>query len=437
MSSDVLISTRGLGKAYGRYENEADRVADLFFGTRRGEPKWALRDVDIEIRRGEAVGIVGRNGSGKSTLLQLICGTLAASCGSVQVHGRVAALLELGAGFHPDFTGRENARFAATILGLSDHQFEERMAAIEAFAGIGSFIDQPIREYSSGMFARLAFSVAIHVDTDILVVDEILAVGDMAFQQKCLRYLRRFCERGGTLLFVSHDDSAVRALCNRAIWLDQGRIEAEGRTPRVCRLYHAAMSKLAGDGDSFSIGGIDDDEGPVDGCLRRADLLAPAPGRFDPDGFAAPSGGGEIAAIKVVDGQGRPMAPAHGGQEVEIRITCRAARALTRPSVCFLVRDKFAQVLFGDRTPGGDEAPAAMAAGEERDARFVFTLPFLPSNDYVVEALLLEQGGDGDALVARAPKPFVLTVSTAHISYGLANIAMREVSVQRLGAAVS
>ena len=158
-------------------------------------------------------------------------------------------------------------------------------------------------------------------------------------------------------------------------------------------------------GDSFSIGGIDDDEGPVDGCLRRADVLAPAPGRFDPDGFAAPSGGGEIAAIKVVDGQGRPMAPAHGGQEVEIRITCRAARALTRPSVCFLVRDKFAQVLFGDRTPGGDEAPAAMAAGEERDARFVFTLPFLPSNDYVVEALLLEQGGDGDQVGSGAVRP--------------------------------
>ena len=381
MSCEAMISARGLGKAYRRYASEAERVGDLFFRRRRGEPKWALRELDLDVAPGEAVGIIGRNGSGKSTLLQLICGTLSPSEGSVSVNGRVAALLELGAGFSPDFTGRENARFSAAILGLPTADFDERMAAIESFAGIGSFIDRPVREYSSGMFARLAFSVAIHVDTDILVVDEILAVGDMAFQQKCLRHMRGFCERGGTLLFVSHDDAAVRALCNRAIWLDEGHIRAEGRTSRICRLYHAAMSKLAGEGESFAMGGEEEDDAVSASAGLPRNGASGGATHFDPDGFTAPAGGGEITDIALTAADGRFLVPAIGGQEVALRIGCKALRRLERPFICFVLRDKFAQMLFGDRNSGCEGAPASLEAGEEARAEFSFMLPYLPSTD--------------------------------------------------------
>ena len=186
----------------------------------RGKDFYALRDISFDVSRGETVGIIGRNGSGKSTLLQIIAGTLSPSEGQVSVRGRVAALLELGAGFNPDYTGRENAYLNAQLLGLSKSQVDERFEDIAAFADIGEFIDQPVKVYSSGMYVRLAFAVVAHVDADVLIIDEALAVGDAFFTQKCMRFLRSFMSRG-TVLFVSHDTGSVRNLCNRAIWLEK------------------------------------------------------------------------------------------------------------------------------------------------------------------------------------------------------------------------
>ena len=200
------------------------------------EEYWALQNVDLEVHRGETLGLIGRNGSGKSTLLQLICGTLSPSLGEVTTHGRVAAMLELGAGFNPEFTGRENVHLAASVLGLSHDEIQDRFEAIAAFAGIGDFMEQPVKIYSSGMYARLAFAVAAHVDADILIVDEILAVGDAAFAQKCMRFIRGF-KQNGTLLLASHDVGAVLNLCDRALWLDRGSVRAvRGHPGRVRRL---------------------------------------------------------------------------------------------------------------------------------------------------------------------------------------------------------
>ncbi len=206
MSSEVVIYAKDLGKVYQIYRKPIDRLKQMLFRGRRKfyDEYWALRGVDLEIRRGETIGIVGRNGSGKSTLLQMICGTLAPSQGELAVSGRIAALLELGAGFNPEFTGRENVFLAASVLGLTEQQIVGRFESIAEFAGIGDFIDQPVKIYSSGMYARLAFAVAAHVDADILIIDEILAVGDVAFTQKCMRFIRAFQERG-TIFFVSHD----------------------------------------------------------------------------------------------------------------------------------------------------------------------------------------------------------------------------------------
>lgn len=199
---------------------------------------WALRDVTLDVSRGESVAIIGRNGSGRSTLLQTICGTLTPTTGTATVRGRVAALLELGAGFNPEFTGRENVFLSAAILGLTE--IRERYDATAEFAGIGDFIEQPVKLYSSGMYARLAFAVAAHVDADVLIIDEILAVGDAAFTQKCMRFIRQFKKRG-TLLFVSHDSTSVINLCDRALWLDRGTVRELGPSKDVCHNYLASI----------------------------------------------------------------------------------------------------------------------------------------------------------------------------------------------------
>ncbi len=210
----------------------------LSFGRRKYYQEfWAVRNIDLDVHRGETIGIVGRNGSGKSTLLQIICGTLAPTAGELTVNGRIAALLELGAGFSPEFTGRENVFMNASILGLTREEIERRYDSIAAFADIGSFIDQPVKTYSSGMSARLAFAVAINVDPDILIVDEALSVGDEAFQRKCFARIAQIKERGGTILFVSHSAGTVVELCDRAVLIDSGERLFTGVPKRVVALY--------------------------------------------------------------------------------------------------------------------------------------------------------------------------------------------------------
>jgi len=251
MSFDEFsIQVDGLSKRFDIFDHPSDRLKQPLFNRLRrlanlepiqyGREHWALKDVSFKIRSGETVGIIGRNGSGKSTLLQIICGTLSPSTGNAMVNGRVAALLELGAGFNPEFTGRENVYMNGAILGLSEAEIDQRFEKIAAFADIGTFIDQPVNTYSSGMYVRLAFAVIAHVDADVLVIDEALAVGDVFFTQKCMRFLRQFQQKG-TVLFVSHDSGAVVNLCSRAIWLDQGALREIGPANLVCEHYLASQ----------------------------------------------------------------------------------------------------------------------------------------------------------------------------------------------------
>lgn len=225
MSSEIAISVSAVSKVYHIYETPLDRLKQILGGdTKRTHDEfWALRDICFDVRKGETVGIVGSNGSGKSTLLQIICGTLSPTEGSVKRFGRISALLELGSGFNPEFTGRENIYLSACILGMSREEVDQRIERIEAFAEIGRFIDSPVKHYSSGMFARLAFAVAIHVDPEILVVDEILAVGDAAFQRKCINKFYEIRDKGCTILFVSHSDYQIKSVCSRALYLEGGR----------------------------------------------------------------------------------------------------------------------------------------------------------------------------------------------------------------------
>ena len=256
-SNEIMIDVKNISKRYEIYATPRDRLKQLVLPTLRRSwsrirtslglltdkpPQyfrefWALHDLSFQVRKGDTFGIVGINGSGKSTLLQMVCSTLTPTSGSVETKGRVAALLELGSGFNPDFTGRENVFLNGQILGLRREEIQEKFQAIEEFASIGDFIDQPVKTYSSGMVVRLAFAVAIHVDPDILIVDEALAVGDIAFQRKCMRWMEEFTAKRGILLFVSHSTDQVRKLCSNAIYLRNGRLILIGNAKEVCDQY--------------------------------------------------------------------------------------------------------------------------------------------------------------------------------------------------------
>lgn len=242
MSSEIAIRVQLLSKHYHIYDHPRDRLLQMLW---RGRKQFyrdftALDQVSFEIAKGETVGIIGRNGAGKSTLLQLICGTLTPSGGHVEVNGRIAALLELGTGFNPEYSGRDNVLINAAILGLTPQETAARYQDIVDFADIGDFINQPVKTYSSGMYVRLAFSVAIHVRPDILIVDEALSVGDAFFQAKCMTRMRQMIDQGATLLFISHDIGAVKAICQKVIWLEHGKIRQQGYFHK-CRIPRRAQ----------------------------------------------------------------------------------------------------------------------------------------------------------------------------------------------------
>lgn len=252
MSSDIAIKVKNLSKCYQIYNKPRDRLLQMLMRGHRQYYRefWALKDVSFEIKKGETVGIIGRNGSGKSTLLQMVCGTLNPTSGIIQSNGRIAALLELGAGFNPEFTGRENVYLKATILGLDKDEIDARFNDIAAFADIGQFVEQPIKTYSTGMVVRLAFSVAINVDPQILVVDEALAVGDELFQRKCFSRIQQIKKNGATILFVSHSGATIVSLCDRAILLEAGGKIAEGLPKKIVghyqKMLYAPADKRAG-----------------------------------------------------------------------------------------------------------------------------------------------------------------------------------------------
>ncbi len=238
MGKEIVISLKNVSKCFKRYAHPRDRLKELLLpGKSRCDEFWALQDVNLEIPKGKTVGIVGRNGSGKSTMLQIIAGTLTPTTGEVIVKGRVSALLELGSGFNLEFTGRQNVFFNGRLLGLSQKEIEDKFDEIAGFADIGDFIDQPVKTYSSGMFIRLAFAVAVNVDPEILIVDEALAVGDIVFQHRCIRRMRALMDSGVTTLFVSHDSGAIKTLCNSAVMINQGKIYASGSPNAVIIKY--------------------------------------------------------------------------------------------------------------------------------------------------------------------------------------------------------
>ncbi|MDW9240203.1 ABC transporter family protein [Burkholderia thailandensis] len=412
-------------------------------GTEGASEFHALQHVSFHVQKGETIGIIGRNGSGKSTLLQIICGTLTPSGGRVAINGRVAALLELGAGFNPEFTGRENVFMNAALLGLSKAQIEERLDAIFAFADIGDFVDQPVKTYSSGMYVRLAFAVIAHVDADVLVIDEALAVGDAFFTQKCMRFLRAFMERG-TVLFVSHDTNAVVNLCTRVVWLDKGRVREIGPAKDVCDSYleafyeeqHRASGRSAHAPERSSVV-----RAIAEGDMRdqRALLVNASKLRNDVELFQFTAdaknfglGGASIEHVGIEDGTGASLNWVVGGEIVCIRIAVKALQNLQRAIVGFIVRDRLGQNLFGDNTYLTTlNEPFAVAAGESFSVRFGFRMPVLPVGDYSVTVAVAD-GSQSDHVIHQWLHDAVLLKShSTSVSTGLIGIPMHEIVLER------
>ena len=347
------IRVINLGKAYKNYPTRWSRLAEwiLPFRGPRHELKWVLRDINFHVHPGEAVGIIGINGAGKSTLLKMITGTTQPTTGRVEITGRVAAMLELGMGFHPDFTGRQNVYMAGQLLGMSVEEISALMPEIEAFAEIGEYIEQPVRVYSSGMQMRLAFSVATARRPDVLIVDEALSVGDAYFQHKSFDRIREFRKKGTTLLIVSHDKQAIQSLCDHAILLSAGRLAMQGEPEAVMDYYNAMLA----DHQNQTIQQVATD----DGKLQTV------------------SGTGEatVTSISLIDEAGRPLEVVDVGQSVRLRIEVTAHTAIERLILGYGIKDRLGQVIYGTNTHLKQQALLSVAAGD----RYVFNIAF-PAN---------------------------------------------------------
>lgn len=449
-SREISIQVQNLSKCYEVYSRPQDRLLQMLARGRKQyyQEFWALRDVSFEIPQGEAVGIIGRNGSGKSTLLQLICGTLNPSSGESNSQGKIAALLELGTGFNPEFTGRENVFLNASFYGITRSEIESRFDQIAAFADIGSYIEQPVKTYSSGMYVRLAFAVIAHVNADILIVDEALAVGDAVFTQKCMRFIRSFREHG-TLLFVSHDMSSVLNLCDKAVWLDKGEVRQVGSAKEIAESYlQYTLQEVYGDGATLA--SVDQEEKKLqapesqaeiqtdDLSLSRPDLIEPALDyesqvSINSNLSAANgwySGGAEIIDVCLESLDDPDQDVFAGGARVRMVIQALAHQPLSSPILGFLVRDRLGQDLFGENTLPFSAVHTTPVEPEQKfKGEFVFRLPMLPNGQYAVMASVADGNLYSNVQHHWLHDALILNVFSSKVRWGLVGVAFEKVSL--------
>ncbi len=375
------VEVRNISKYYALSGSQWTRVRRMFSSSTAGAGRelCALRDVNFSVAPGEALGIVGANGSGKSTLLQIVAGILRPSTGAVTLNGRCSTLLELGSGFAPEFSGRQNVFLNATILGLSQEEIAEKFDAIHRFSGIGDFIDQPIRTYSSGMVLRLAFAVAAHSEPRILIVDEALAVGDVAFRQRCMRRIHELRAAGVTILFVSHDAGDVKALCERCLWLERGTVRGLGEADEVVAKYLATTLNPSAHGAGTATAGTV--EAKVDSAAHQpVGALPKAVGALPKGTHRFGDGAAEITAV------GFPGTA--GSVDFLLRTSLRAKRSLVSPIIGFLVRNKKGETIFGANSAAENHPLPAMLPGEEHAVDFRLTMPRLAAGVYTVSVAI-------------------------------------------------
>jgi len=386
MMNGIALHIENLGKCYQIYDRPVDRLKQSLFRHRRRFYRefWALRDVTLTVKRGETLGIVGSNGSGKTTLLQMVCGTLRPTAGRISVSGNIAALLELGAGFNPEFTGRENVYMNAAVMGLSRQEIDERFQDIAEFADIGDFVNQPVKVYSSGMYVRLAFATAIHVSPDILVVDEALSVGDARFQRKCMAKIREFCEQG-TALFVTHSSTAVTELCTRAIWIENGRLLMDDTPKRVVEKYlqymYEGINALSLPADNVPATGRESDT-DMSGFIVIKESM-----RQFGDRRAV------IEGVRIAS-RGQRNSVAFTGTSCEISMLIKAHDSIAMPIIGFIVKDKLGRDIIADSTTYMRDAITPLEANNRYLVSFVLTSwPNLIEDEYSLTVAV----ADGEA----------------------------------------
>ena len=404
----LALRVEKVSKQYRIYNHPGDRLKEsLTRGLqRRHREFWALRDIDFEIEAGTTVGIVGPNGCGKSTLLQIICGTLAPTHGEVWQEGRIAALLELGAGFDPEFTGVENVYMNAGLLGLSRRETDALFPAIERFAEIGPFLYQPVKTYSSGMYVRLAFAIAASVEPDILVIDEALAVGDAVFQHRCLRRINELHERGATVLFVSHDAAAVRALCSRAILLKAGSVVADGKPAEVLNVYQKIIMERERSYDAETSAAREEQ------TVSGETLPAPS--------FAYRHGdqSAEIAGAELVDTNNNRVEIVETGEPLTLRLLVRFNQEIEDPVVGFLIRNSHGIHAYGTNTKEQQVELGKVRKGEVVEVSFAFAI-WLGIDQYTIS--LAVHSRDGQAYDWLDAALFV-RVTSLTLTEGVANL---------------
>lgn len=401
MNEDITISLKKVSKCFQRYAHPVDRLKEILLpGNSTTSQFWALQDVDLEIDKGQTVGIVGRNGSGKSTLLQIIAGTLTPTAGEVVVKGRVSALLELGSGFNPEFTGTQNVFFNARLLGLNQQEIEDKFDDIAAFADIGDFIEQPVKTYSSGMFVRLAFAVAVNVEPEILIVDEALAVGDIVFQHRCMRRMRSMMDSGVTTLFVSHDSGAIKTLCNSAVMIDGGKIYASG-TPNNVIIKYMKLVTESELGLVTSENNIDDDSRKmvVGASCSLSNQKSQSNQKSLPNQQSEKNNltkqsslvektrrGNRKALIESVklfhqSGDEADESPIFGfNEQVKLIVEVKVYQQLQGCIIGFFACDKNGNELIGSNTIEENQPIGKLTAGTNLKIEFTFKLPLRPSS---------------------------------------------------------
>ena len=402
----LAVGVENVSKQYRIYDRPSDRLAEsLSRGRlRRHREFWALRDISFEVQAGTTVGIIGQNGCGKSTLLQIISGTLTPTHGQVRSQGRIAALLELGAGFDPEFTGIENVFMNASLMGFSRRETTQLLPNIERFAEIGQFINQPVKTYSSGMYVRLAFAIAASVEPDILVVDEALAVGDAVFQHRCIRRLKELHDRGSTILFVSHDTAAVRALCDRAILLNTGRMIADGTPADVLNDYQRIVMEREEAYDAETAveesPGENGGRAPVQYTYRHGD------------------GSASIVQTELCESAGRPVQIVETGAPLTATVTVRFHKEVEAPVIGFLIRNRLGIHAYGTNTKEQQIRLGPIGRGEVVSIRFAFRC-WLGVDDYSISFAV--HSAEGQAYDWLDGALFFRVVS-ANVTEGVANL---------------
>lgn len=454
---ELSIEVNGVSKSYRIFGKKRDWIKQLLWGQNKKYFKEikALENIDINVEKGKVYGIVGKNGSGKSTLLQIICGTTTASKGSVKAEGRIAALLELGSGFDPNFSGRENIYMNAMLMGLTKKQVEERIEHIISFADIGEYIDEPIRTYSSGMVVRVAFAVIANVEADILIIDEALAVGDAYFTQKCMRFLQRFKENG-TILFVSHDANTVISLCDRAVLLDKGRKVYEGDPKNVMERYtrnlrYTTEEELKG-GYLGKKDKANKETGKVKTILRResqydeewfkahvirkkerykvVDAL-----KYNENLSKAESFGGnkaKIIEVKInnINQDDQEGIIIEGGELVHLVIRVKAIEQIKGVIIGFLLKNDKGIVLLGDNTGDTNNNEEYTVSRETIiKAEFVFTMPLLPKGEYSITSSVANGTLERHNILHWVNDSLILVSQCTSVAAGLAGVAMHSIKL--------